>query len=417
MASPKFHWPRRVTQLTTLLLFILIPALGLFRIDLVAGTFVVLGRQIWWSDIALMLGFVTVLVALAIMTYSSTGTIWCGWACPQNTVSEWANNLTHKLLGKHADVNVESRNAQVAASKNKVLNWIVLILSFLAVSLVLGVIPFFYFFPPGEVWSFITFNTDSSLSVFMHRLYFVSVAAFFLDISGIRYFWCNYACAYRFGQRFFKTKDSLHVDYDAKRSADCTKCNYCAASCIVGINPTNFKSTDTCINCGECVDACDRLHEKEGTSGLLRFRLADTKQSATASGKGGGLFRRVGLWVWLVFLIGCAFTGWGIYNYSSYDIVAYRSEKSSGISVSDYKIQVSNKKYSTAQVALSIKGLPEGSYKLDAENLELAPASRMDVNLHIAPDLPKGLHRVIIEARAQDGWVGRFGVEHYSARN
>ena len=417
MSSPKFHWPRRATQLATILLFILIPALGLFRIDLVAGTFVVLGRQIWWSDIALMLGFVTVLIALAIMTYSSTGTVWCGWACPQNTVSEWANNLTHKLLGKHADVNVESRNAQVSAAKNKVLNWVVLASSFLVVSLVLGVIPFFYFFPPEEVWSFITFRSSSELSVFMHRLYFVSVVAFFLDISGIRYFWCNYACAYRFGQRFFKTQDALHVSYDAGRSADCAKCNYCAASCIVGINPTHFKATDTCINCGECVDACDRLHEKDGTTGLLRFRLAEGKTPAAAGNKGGGIFSRVGLWVWLVFLVGCAFSGWGIYNYSPYNIVAYRSEKSSGISVSDYKIQVSNKKYEPVQLALSIKGIPEGSYKLETENLELAPASRMDVNLHISPDLPKGLHRVIIEVHAKDGWLGRFAVEHYSARN
>ena len=199
------------TQIATLLLFVLIPATGLFRIDLVAGTFVILGRQIWWSDFGLMLGFGIVPVSAAIMTYSTIGTVWCGWACPQNTLSEWANNLTHKLLGKRANVNVESMNSQVAATKNKAINWVLLALSFLAVSLPLGLIPFFYFFTPDEIWSFITFRSDSSLSQFMHRLYFVSVVAFFLDISGIRYFWCNYACMYRFGQRFFKTKDALHV--------------------------------------------------------------------------------------------------------------------------------------------------------------------------------------------------------------
>jgi len=251
----------------------------------------------------------------------------------------------------------------------------------------------------------------------MHRLYFVSVVAFFLDVSGIRYFWCNYACMYRFGQRFFKSKDGLHVAYDANRSADCAKCNYCAASCIVDINPSNFKSTDTCINCGECIDACDRLHDKVGTSGLLRFRLAETKSCSKPDGKSGGLINRVNLWVGVVFLIGCGLFAWSIVNYSPYNIVAYRSEKSSGLSVSDYKILVSNKMYAPSQLTLSVKGIPEGSYKLDTENLELAPASRMNVDLHISPDLPKGLHQIIIEARAKDGWVGRFGVEHYSARN
>jgi len=160
MASSKFHWPRRATQIATLMLFVLIPAFGLFRIDLVAGTFVVLGRQIWWSDIGLILGFTTLLTAFAVMTYSTTGTVWCGWACPQNMLSEWANNLTHKLLGKRANVNVESSNSQIADAKNKVLNWVILILSFLAVSLPLGLIPFFYFFTPQEIWSFITFHAS-----------------------------------------------------------------------------------------------------------------------------------------------------------------------------------------------------------------------------------------------------------------
>jgi polyferredoxin len=413
MSSPKFHWPRRATQIATLLLFVLIPAVGLFRIDLAAGTFVVLGRQIWWSDIGLILGLTTVLVAFGVLTYSTVGAVWCGWACPQNLLSEWANNLTHKLLGKRANVNVESTDAQVAKAKNKALNWIMLALSFLAVSLPLGLIPFFYFFTPQEIWSFITFQTDSSLAQFMHRLYFVSVVAFFLDVSGIRYFWCNYACMYRFGQRFFKTNDALHIDYDRNRSADCAKCNYCAASCIVDLNPTRFKSTDTCINCGECVDACDQLHAKEGTAGLLRFAAP----SASTAGRRGGWLTQVNLWVGVLFIVGIGLTAWSVGHYSPYDIVAYRSEKSTGLSVSDYQILVSNKMYTPAELALSVKGIPEGSYRLDATRLDLAPASRGSVNLHISPDLPKGLHRVVVEAHAKDGWVGYFGVEHYSARN
>lgn len=275
MASPKFHWLRRATQIATILLFILIPVTGVFRIDLAAGNFVVLDRQIGWSDFNLMLGFAVMLAAGMVMTYSTIGTVWCGWACPQNTLSEWANNLTHRLLGRHANVNIESAGLQVAAAKNKALNWIILALYFSSVSLVLGIVPFFYFYPPEVVWSFVTFSTDSGLSVFMHRLYFVSAVAIFIDIAAIRYFWCNYACLYRFGQRFFKSKDALHVAYDAGRSSSCAKCNYCAASCIVGINPSQFKSADTCINCGVCIDACNTLQEKEGRRGLLRSNLAN----------------------------------------------------------------------------------------------------------------------------------------------
>ncbi|MDX8400151.1 MAG: 4Fe-4S binding protein [Gallionellaceae bacterium] len=416
MSSLKFHWFRRATQLGTILLFILIPATGLFRIDLVAGNFVVLDRQIAWSDFNLMLGFMLMLAAGMVMTYSTIGTVWCGWACPQNTVSEWANKLTHKLLGKHANVDIESDGLQVAAEKNKVLNWIILGLYFFSASLVLGIIPFFYFFPPEQLWSLLSSDADPGLAQFMRRLYLVSVFAVFIDIAALRYFWCNYACLYRFGQRFFKINDGLHVAYDAERSSSCSKCNYCASSCIVGINPSQFKSSDTCIDCGECIDACDKLQGKNGKPGLLQFKLGGESASKSSHGTIAKLLARLN-WVALIFVIGGLMFAWGIHTYSPFNIVAYRSEKSSGITVSEYRIQVSNKMYAPAQLTLSIKGLPEGSYKLETEKLELTPASRMSVNLHISPELPKGLHRVIIVANGKNGWVGRFAVEHFSARN
>jgi len=149
---------------------------------------------------------------------------------------------------------------------------------------------------------------------------------------------------------------------------------------------------------------------------LLQFEFGEQRQANTWRDNVDGLFSRLG-WAGAIFLVGAGLFVWGFLHYSPYGIVAYRSEKSSGITVSEYKIQVTNKIYAPAQLALTVKGLPEGSYKLETENLELTPASRMNVNLHISPDIPKGLHRVTIEAHAKDGWIGRFAVEHYSARN
>ena len=44
------HWRRRAVQFGTLLIAVLIPLTGLLRIDVVAGAFLILDRQIWWSD-------------------------------------------------------------------------------------------------------------------------------------------------------------------------------------------------------------------------------------------------------------------------------------------------------------------------------------------------------------------------------
>ena len=55
-SGPTYHWRRRALQGAILLLVVLIPITGLFRIDPVEGAFVVLGRQIWFSDFFIVVG-------------------------------------------------------------------------------------------------------------------------------------------------------------------------------------------------------------------------------------------------------------------------------------------------------------------------------------------------------------------------
>jgi len=301
----KYHWKRRAFQIATIVLIMLIPASGLFRIDLTTASFMVLDHQMRWSNILFVFGLGIIIATAPIITYMTVGTVWCGWSCPQNTVSEWANNLTHKLLGKRANVDIESEGLKIAAAKNKAYNWIFLTLSFIAASLLLGMIPFLFFYPPREVWSIVTFSSASQLSIFMQRLYIVVTILVFIDIAVIRYFWCDYICLYRIGQRIFKTKDALHVNYDKARADDCAKCNYCATSCITGIDPTDVKVEDSCINCGECIDACNRLHERKGGKGLLQFSFSEEQHADTLRGYLGGIVARFNWWVGSMFLIGC----------------------------------------------------------------------------------------------------------------
>lgn len=309
----QYHWKRRATQLATLMLFVLVPVSGIFRIDLATASFVVFGQHVWWSNYALVFGLALMIATAPIITYMTIGTVWCGWACPQNMLSEWANKLTHKLLGKRASVDI-GQNLQVAAAKNKPVNWIILALIFLGAAMVLAIVPFFFFFTPADVWSLVTFDSSSKLATFMRRLYYFAVFLVFLDIAVIRYFFCDYICVYRIGQRIFKTKDALHIEYDASRSADCTKCNYCSTSCITGINPTNLAIYDSCINCGECVDACNRLHAKSGTDGLLNFAIGEKKGRTSFGEKVREVLARFNWLVGAFFFAGLLSFGWGVYT-------------------------------------------------------------------------------------------------------
>ena len=309
----QFHWKRKITQALTLVIFILIPVSGLFRVDLTTASFVVFGQQVSWSNSFLMFGLALMVATAPIITYMTIGTVWCGWACPQNMLSEWANKLTQKFLGKRASVDID-QTLQVAASKNKALNWIVLLAVFLAASMVLAIVPFFFFFTPQEVWALITFDSSSKLAGFMRRLYYFAAFLVFIDIAVIRHFFCDYICVYRIGQRIFKTKDALHIEYDASRSADCTKCNYCSTNCITGIDPTNLAVYDSCINCGECVDACNRLHAKNNESGLLSYAIGEKKGSSSFGEKVREVLLRFNWLVGATFTVGLLLFAWGVYN-------------------------------------------------------------------------------------------------------
>jgi len=312
VAAP-YRSKRRAVQVAMFFVLILIPAVGIFRIDLATASLMILGHPVYLRDITVVAGLAIVVATAPLLTYSTIGTVWCGWACPQNTVSEWANNLTHRLLGSRANVNVESAGLQVTPSKNKLRNWALLGVNFVLLSLVLGVIPLFYFFPPDVVWSLVTFGETPQFSRFMFRLYLVSVGVAFVDIAVVRYFWCNYICLYRFGQLLFKTEDALHVAYDKSRSADCVKCNYCRVSCITSIDPTKIKFFDRCVDCGECIDACNRLHAKDapGVPGLLRFDSGRKVRATTLLGNVQFALSKLG-WHGALFLAGCTVLIYGL---------------------------------------------------------------------------------------------------------
>lgn len=411
-----FHWKRRAVQAAAILLAVLIPASGLFRIDPEAGAFVVLDRQIWFADFFLMAGVWVTAVSGLVMLYSTAGTVFCGWACPQNTLAEWANDMTRKLLGKRAEVSLTGEAMRVAVAKNKLLNWLLLGGAFLAAALLFGLIPLFYFYPPDLVWSFVTFQDDARLAKSLHWIYAVSVLILFLDIALIRHFWCRFACIYRVWQHSFKTRQTLHIAYDASRADECAKCNYCVTACFIELDPRKTDIYDSCINCGECVDACNRLHAKEGTGGLLRFELGERKQKRANQFRTAAVswFARAG-WMGALAALGVTMLAWGLWSYEPYHVAVYRAESQpQADAIQDYRISVANKLYRPARFSVRVEGLPAGSYRLSADDIRMMSAGRESLTLSIARGLPHGLYSFVVDVSSPDGWTGRFRMQHFS---
>ncbi len=414
----KLHWQRRAFQLSVMALLVLIPMSGLFRIDPIQGAFVILGRQIWFSDFGIVFGFWVAVACLLAMLYSVMGTVFCGWACPQNTMSEWANRMTHKLLGKRADISLDGSPMQLSAAKNRTLNWIILILLSAGVSALVALIPLFYFYDPILIWKFVSFQYDPGLAPSLHWIYTVFFLVILVDITMIRHFMCRFMCIYKVWQHTFKTRQTLHVAYDDTRSDECAKCNYCVSSCFLAIDPRKTDVYDTCINCGECITACDTLQARKetGKQGLLKFAMGERQGQSFAYFKTNvnDLFSRVS-WTFPIFIIGVLLMAWGFWDYERYHLSAYRADTLQADKILDYRISVANKFYEPTRLYVSIEGLEQDAYTLQNDWVDFDTAGRINVKLSIRPDLPKGLHPILVRVKSEDGWEDSFRLQHFSA--
>lgn len=414
----KLHWQRRAFQVSVLALLLIIPMSGLFRIDPIQGAFVMLGRQIWFSDFGIVFGFWASIACFLVVLYSVMGTVFCGWACPQNTISEWANLMTHKLLGKRAELSLDGTPMQLSSIKNKPLNWLVLIGFFSLAAALIALIPMFYFYEPILIWKFVSFQYDASLAPSLHWIYMVFFLVILIDITMIRHFMCRFMCVYKIWQHTFRTRQTLHVAYDESRMDECSKCNYCVSSCFLGIDPRKTDIYDTCINCGECITACDNLQvrKQNNKDGLLKFAMGEQQGQNFEYFKTNrnDLFSRVS-WVVPVFVVGVTMMIWGVWDYERYHVSVYRADTMHADTILDYRISVANKFYEPSQLHIEVEGLEKEDYSLQTDTVNFDTAGRVDVKLNINPDLPKGLYRVLVQVSAKDGWADSFHVQHFSA--
>ena len=409
-----FRLKRRTLQIAILVLIVLVPVSGLFRIDPENGALVVLGWQIWFADFFLISGLWIMIACGLVGLYSVAGTVFCGWACPQNTLAEWANHMTHKLLGKRAEVSLNGEAPKVSAAKNKALNWSLLGLAFLGAAMLSALVPLLYFYPPDVVWSFISFRADSRLAGSLYWIYSVWVMMILLDIAVLRHFWCRFACVYKVWQHSFKTKETLHVVYDTSRTDECEKCNYCVTTCFIELDPRKTEVYDSCINCGDCIDACNNLQAKKGGIGLLQFELGQRKPGKVLKLRDNSmsLLSRFG-WTAPFAVLGIVMFAWGVWSYQPYHVAVGYLASAHNQSARDYRIEVSSKRYRPSELNMSIEGLKQGDFTLSGFKVNLESVGRASVILSVSPTLHRGLYPFVVVVRSNDGWMGRFNVQHF----
>ncbi|MDH5526986.1 MAG: 4Fe-4S binding protein [Nitrospirota bacterium] len=270
---------RHLVQWSLLALFVLIPFTGLFRVDVAAGRFLVAGWQIWWDDFFIVFGFWSMVFFSMTAFYSNLGMIFCGWMCPQHTLSEWLNNLIRTLLGRRVLAGI-SPERQEGRSKRKglpakVAAWSVFLVVVLALSTVLTLACLHYFFTAPELLAhFLGGEFNLYIAVFTVMLgSFVVV-----DLGLLRHFWCKYMCPYGLWQYMFRGPGTLQIHFATEREGDCKSCSLCKDVCPVDLDPRQPEVYTRCINCAVCIDACEGYMGRFGKAPILSFGFGTRAQ-------------------------------------------------------------------------------------------------------------------------------------------
>ena len=250
-------------------------------IDILRREFTFLGHTFLSSDTYLLaLGMLTVFLSIVILT-AITGRVWCGWGCPQTVYMEFVfrpiDRLFQGTTGKGGRPR-KDRPAWMAVARIAVYFVICTALAHTFLS---------YFVGTDRLANWLLG------SPFQHPVAFLVMAittiAMLFDFLYFREQTCLIACPYGRLQSVMLDRNSLIVAYDERRGeprhkgknvtenrvGDCVDCKRCQVVCPTGIDIRNGLQME-CINCTQCIDACDDVMRRTGKAeGLIRYTSQD----------------------------------------------------------------------------------------------------------------------------------------------
>lgn len=215
--------------LITGLPFLVINGQSALRFDIPQLKLYFFGSVIWIKELYLILFAVLFFLLFIISITAVFGRVWCGWLCPQTVLLDLSESLS-RLFDE---------------LPRRWLQRIVLLPFSALVSLTI----LWYFVPPLKTMQLLF--SDALITGF----FLVQWVVIYAELAFLGRKFCTTICPYAMMQNALFDKDTLVIEYDKSRDADCMKCHDCVKACPVGIDIKEGLQTD-CIACAECIDAC-----------------------------------------------------------------------------------------------------------------------------------------------------------------
>lgn len=244
---------RRSVQVCLLFLLIAVPLLNQWGLSLVSGTLYSFAiGPLWITDpaIGLQTLFTTRSVDLTLLLSLLLpgalalvcGRVFCGWLCPQNTLSELADWVAARLKIRRI-----LHPAPTPTVRFVLLGGILLCAAVVGLPLVS------------------LLSAPGILSVQAARVVYEKAVGAELGLVGlivvvelflVRRAWCNFFCPVGTVLGLFRGRRTMKVVFSEEAGRHCTRCHACAQACQLGLDPVADRLYPQCHNCGACIDAC-----------------------------------------------------------------------------------------------------------------------------------------------------------------
>ena len=265
MRQPRITPQREAVQWLSTLLLLLIPFVrvggeSLLRLDAPSRTLYFFGATIRIEEFYLFLLITLVFVFIFLFITMVFGRVWCGWFCPQTTITDLAeafDRRIERLFGANRVLAVAGRNL------------FAVLLSLLVASNLI-----WYFIPPAE---YLDRLMTGSLGLVAGISLFSVGLLVWADLVFIRRYFCKAICPYGRIQLMAMDANTLTLEFDPAEAHRCISCHSCERACPTGIDIKNGFQVE-CINCGRCVDACRSVLNRLEQPGIIHYTFGRRTQ-------------------------------------------------------------------------------------------------------------------------------------------
>lgn len=238
---------------------------SLLRLDFSSLSIEFFGTILRIEELYLLLIFSLILTLFFLLGTLFLGRVWCGWACPQTTLSDLAEWAARRL-----DLKIEAGRITGPFIRKLLLQAF-----FLFLGLLVGCNLLWYFITPRTF-----FDQISGAQLHPAALGFLLITAtiIYLDLAFLRRLFCREFCPYGRFQTVLVDPATLTLSLPDSESARCIECGACVRACPMNIDIRRGYQIE-CINCGRCLDACRKVMHKRNEAGLIGYHFGSSNNS------------------------------------------------------------------------------------------------------------------------------------------